>query len=51
VFVANETSTRWHPAYGGGVWISVIDPKNLASIAVATSEGHTRVYLQGGFTF
>jgi hypothetical protein len=51
VFVAGESSARWHPAWGGGAWIAFLDPKNLASIAVAASEGHARVYLQGGFTF
>ncbi len=51
VFLEGESSDRWHTALGGGVWIAVADPKNLASLAVVTSEGHVRFYVQGGFTF
>jgi hypothetical protein len=51
VFLEGESSDRWHTAWGGGVWIAVADPKNLASVAIAASEGHLRFYVQGGFTF
>ena len=51
VFAKGQTSDRWHPAYGGGLWISIVEPSYTASIAVAESEGHVRTYLQGGFSF
>jgi hypothetical protein len=51
VFFEGESSDEWHTAWGGGVWIALADPRRLASVAIATSEGHVRFYAQGGFTF
>jgi len=51
VFVEGESSEVWHTAWGGGFWIAIANPKNLASVAIAESEGHVRFYVQGGFTF
>jgi hypothetical protein len=51
VFLKGESSARWHTAVGGGVWLSVVDPAYTVSLAVARSEGHVRLYLQGGFMF
>jgi hypothetical protein len=36
---------------GGGVFLSVAEPKNVVSLALAKSEGRVRLYLQGGFSF
>jgi hypothetical protein len=51
VFLEGESSDRWHTAWGGGLWMAVADPKYLASVAVAASEGNVRFFVQGGFTF
>ena len=51
VFLEGESSDRWHTAVGGGVFLSVADPKNVLSVAFARSEGRLRFYLQGGFSF
>jgi hypothetical protein len=51
VWLAGETSDRWHHAFGGGVWMAVLKPENVWSLAVATSEGRVRVYLEAGFMF
>jgi len=51
VFLEGESSDEWHTAWGGGVFIALGDPRRLASVAIATSEGHVRFYVQGGFTF
>ena len=51
VFLEGESSDRWHTAFGGGLWIAIADPRHLASVAIATSEGHVRFYAQAGFTF
>jgi hypothetical protein len=51
VFLKGESSERWHTAWGGGLWMAVVDPKNVASLTIATSEGHVRFYLHGGFSF
>jgi hypothetical protein len=49
VFLEGESSDRWHTSYGGGVWLSVVG--HTMSVSVARSEGHVRVYLQGGLLF
>jgi hypothetical protein len=51
VWLAGETSDRWHHAFGGGVWMAVLKPENVWSLAVAASEGRVRVYLEAGFMF
>jgi hypothetical protein len=51
VFLKGESSGRWHTGLGGGVWLSIFDPAYTASLAVARSEGHVRLYFQGGFMF
>ncbi len=51
VFLEGESSRRWHAGVGGGLWLSVIDPAYTASFAVVGSEGHVKLYLQGGFMF
>ena len=51
VFLEGESSDRWHTAFGGGLWVAIADPRHLASVAIAASEGHVRFYVQGGFTF
>jgi hemolysin activation/secretion protein len=49
VFLKGESSDRWHTAWGGGLWLGLMD--HTASLSVARSEGHVRVYLQGGLLF
>jgi hypothetical protein len=51
VWLNDESSDRWHHAFGGGVWVSFMKPENVWSLAVASSEGRVRVYLEGGFMF
>jgi len=51
VFVEGESSNKWHPAYGGGVFFSVLDLATVFSLAVATSEEWTALYLRAGFSF
>ena len=51
VFSKGESSDLWHTAVGGGVFVSVADPKNVLSVALARGEGELRFYLQGGFSF
>lgn len=51
VFLKEEVSDRWHTAFGGGLWLSVVKPENTVSVSVAESEGRTRIYLEGGFMF
>jgi len=51
VFLEGESSDLWRTAVGGGVSLSVGNPKNVLSVALASSEGRLCFYLQGGFSF
>ena len=51
VFLKGESSDRWHTAVGGGVFVSVAEPKNVLSLAFASSEGGVRFYLRSGLSF
>jgi hypothetical protein len=51
VYVDGESSNKWHPAYGGGVFFSVLDLATVFSLAVAASDEWTAVYLRAGFSF
>jgi len=51
VFVDGEASARWHSAVGGGVWMSVLQPANLLSVALAKSADRTAVYVGAGFAY
>ncbi len=41
----------WHSAFGGGFWISVLDPANVFSVSIARSDERTGVYVRTGFHF
>ena len=51
VFLEGESSDVWHTAVGGGLFLSLLDPKNVVSVALAGSEGELLFYVHGGFTF
>jgi len=51
VFLAGESSDRWHAAGGGGVWVAFLDRAFTFSIAVAKGEERTGLYLQAGFGY
>ena len=51
VFVAGESSDKWHAAGGGGVWLSYLEHAYTLSLAIAKSEERTGIYAQGGFGF
>ena len=51
VFLAGESSSKWHGAAGGGIWLSVLDRGNTVSLSVAKSEERTGFYFQAGFGF
>jgi hypothetical protein len=51
VFLEGESSNKWHTAAGGGVWFSFLSRRNTLSIAVATSEERTGLYVDAGFMF
>ena len=51
VFLEGESSDRWHAASGGGIWVSFLDRAYTISLALAASEGRTKLYVQAGFGF
>jgi hemolysin activation/secretion protein len=51
VFLEGETSSTWHWAAGGGVWIAFLGRPNTLSLALAQSEDKLAVYVSGGFAF
>lgn len=52
VFVSGEASSSWHPSYGGGLWVAVLDRSFVANLSVAGGGGQgTFLMAQGGFAF
>jgi hypothetical protein len=51
VFFAGESSDKWHPALGGGLWISLLQSRSVLSLAVAHSAENTGFYLGTGMVF
>ncbi|MGH7630450.1 MAG: hypothetical protein ACREOF_13925 [Gemmatimonadales bacterium] len=50
VWLDGERSGRWHSAWGGGVWLSVVDQAATLSATLADGE-RTTLYVRGGFAF
>jgi hypothetical protein len=51
VFYEGESSSTWHAAYGGGIWIAPFRRVNTFSASVAHSTEQTRFYFSSGFLF
>ncbi len=57
VWLEGQSSDWWHPAVGGGIWMSFMTEAYTASIGVTRSEvgtslrQRTGVYAQAGFAF
>jgi hypothetical protein len=51
VFLAGESSARWHSGLGGGVWVAPIEHHDVIMLTAARAEGRTAVQLRVGFAF
>ncbi|MBI5464424.1 MAG: BamA/TamA family outer membrane protein [Ignavibacteriales bacterium] len=51
VFLATESSSRWHGAAGAGCWISAIKKEYVLALSIARSEDQTAFYASLGFPF
>lgn len=51
VWESGESSSKWHPGAGGGVWIAPLARTNAVSLSVAKSDEETLFYLQMGFLY
>jgi hypothetical protein len=51
VWLAGESSDRWHTAVGGGIWFAFLSRASTVTVSVARSDERTGVYVRGGFAF
>ena len=51
VFYEDENSKKWHPSFGGGVWISFLERELTLNLTVAKSAEDTILYFTTGFMF
>jgi hypothetical protein len=51
VFVEEESSDRWHPSWGGGLWFAPVDRAFTFSAALGLSHETTRIDVAAGFAF
>lgn len=51
VFTANEKSKKWHPSYGGGLWISYLQDTMNFSFTYAASPEDYSILITTGFGF
>lgn len=51
VYLKGETSDTWHTGFGGGISLGILSSANTVTVAVASSEERTGVYVRGGFLF
>jgi len=50
VFLEGESSSTWHPAYGGGIWLEFLNGRSRATISAAGGEGSARFYFNFGLS-
>lgn len=51
VWLAGESSNKWHTAFGGGLWFAYLNRRNTISVALANGDGRTGFYVRSGFMF
>lgn len=51
VFTANQTSKKWHPSIGGGLWSSFFNRKLVFSFTYAYSADEQNIYLDTKMAF
>jgi hypothetical protein len=51
VYVDGEDSDEWHMGFGGGISLAFLQRANTLTVAVASSDERTGVYVRAGFLF
>jgi hypothetical protein len=51
VFFEGESSDVWHTGVGGGFWFAFLDPANTVTVALASGDDRTALYLRAGFAY
>ena len=49
VFFEGESSDVWHAGVGGGFWFAFLDPANTITVALASGDDRTALYMRAGF--
>lgn len=51
VYVSGESSDTWHTAFGGGLWLAVLDPRNVMALTITRGAERTSVYFGLQFAY
>ena len=51
VWLAGESSDKWHSSWGGGIWIGLLARSNAVAVSWAKSDERTAFYVRAGFSF
>lgn len=51
IFVKGANSEKWHPSYGGGIWLSFIDRAANFSFTFAKTEESSSIIFKAGMNF
>jgi hypothetical protein len=51
VYLSQESSNTWHPAFGGGLWVSFLGRGNTLSVSVAHGREGNGFYFRSGMAF
>ena len=51
VFFDGESSSKWHPSGGGGIWFAPLGKTNAFSLSLAVSEESFLFYMRTGFFY
>ena len=51
VFLEGESSDVWHTGVGGGFWFAFLEPANTITVALASGDGRTALYVRAGFAY
>jgi len=51
VYATGESSSEWHTAFGGGIWLAPLKRTNTVTVGIAHGAERTGLYLRTGFLF
>jgi hypothetical protein len=51
VYLEGESSDTWHTGVGGGLWFAYLERANTITIAVASGDDRTALYIRAGFSY
>lgn len=51
VYLEGESSDEWHAGVGGGFWFAYLDPGSTITVALASGDNRTALYVRAGFAY